>query len=246
MTRRGQTGCKRDHSAARRGRSGRSAACPTCRTLRLRLSAAGDGGAPAVPGDPLAVPADLAGAPASAAAAGRVDVHQRAVVPRALPQRGPRDRVGEQLDRVPRDHGEQGGALRRRVQPPYEGAVFTAYGTGAGVAARARSLRRARAGDRAGAAGAPWSGARQAWTNCRTHPRSSRNAVTHDRSAEGRRVPCGTSPEAVIQAHNGGRECSRSTGCAVASRSRQGRPASNRCSCGAVAVPGAMCLSPPR
>ncbi|CAL2058567.1 hypothetical protein GPN2_11262 [Streptomyces murinus] len=81
-------------------------------------------------GHPFAVAADLAGAPAPAAAPGGVEVEERAVVPLALAKGGPGDGVGEQLHGVPGEEREQGGGPGRRDQLPDEQPVATPYGTG--------------------------------------------------------------------------------------------------------------------
>ncbi len=60
----------------------------------------------------------------------------------------------------------------------------------------------------------------------------------------GERVAAGTSPDRTIHARKGSGASSRSSGCVVARRSRQIRPASKRSSYGAMVEPSAMCLSP--
>lgn len=85
---------------------------------------------PTMPGHSFTVPADLTGAPAPPAPPGCIEVHDRAVVARALPQTRPRDGVGEQFHGVPGDRAEQCGEFGRPVQLPYERAVFFLYGAG--------------------------------------------------------------------------------------------------------------------
>ncbi|CAK7284192.1 hypothetical protein SGPA1_30065 [Streptomyces misionensis JCM 4497] len=92
----------------------------------------GQGGPPPVPGDPLPVAADLAGAPAAASAPGGVQIDQRAVVPLALPHGGPRGGVGDQLHGVPGEEGEQRGGPGGRGQFSYEIPTLAAHRAGGG------------------------------------------------------------------------------------------------------------------
>jgi hypothetical protein len=100
-------------------------------------------------------------------------------------------------------------------------------------------------------------------TNCPIWPRSSRKPTSQEASATVSDVPAGMSPDPLIQARSGSTESNRSSGCVVASRSRQIRPESNRSSyedeaeaedgveyedepvAEAAATPTAMFLSPP-
>lgn len=83
---------------------------------------------PAVPRDPLPVPAHLAGAPPPPASPGGVEVQQRAAVRLAFAHGGPRQGVGEEVDGVAGEEGEEGGASRRLGQLPPQAPLFTGYG----------------------------------------------------------------------------------------------------------------------
>lgn len=209
-------------------------------TRRAR-SGAGERGPPPVPGDPFPVAADLAGTPAPAPPPGGVEVHEGAVVPRALPQRGPCDGVGEQLHGVPGDDGEQPGTPGRPRQLPDQTAVFPHHGDG-----RGRHAPGGRVDPRERTphpAVPPPSSPR---TKSPTSDRSSRKAAGQETSACPSGVPSGTSPAPVIHAHNAPTDSRCSPGCRVASRSRHTRPASNRSGYAGVPPPSAMCQSPPR
>lgn len=104
----------------------------------------------AVPGDPLAVAADLTGAPAAAVSPGGVEIQPPAVVALALAQQRAGPGVGEQFDGVAGDEGEQGVALGGGGQLPDEAAASsrTARSPGGGPAARALTSSSARSAAR--------------------------------------------------------------------------------------------------
>lgn len=195
------------------------------RAWGLASSGAGQGGrAAAVAGHAFAVAAHLARTPAAAPAPRGVQVHQGAGVALAAAQPRAGGGVGQQVHRVPGEGGEQRGAGRRCPQRADEGAVGGAERVRGGGAGRAWALRWARAGSSAGVPPAR----RCASINRAVQSRSSRNGVSQVASTWARGVPGGTRGVVVIQSRRaaGVRRCS--AGCAVARRSRQGRPASKR------------------